>query len=141
MWEWQYAAQGGNASNTYPWGTQLDPLKYPSVVNHDTETPPRKSVHAYDHAKAASPFGVKDLIGNIWQYTTEVRDIHTRAVVLKGAANYYPDGSKWYARSAFLPRSTVAPAAFVFFCRAERSRDHHSRDENIVQVLPPGARA
>jgi hypothetical protein len=35
------------------------------VVNSDTETPPRVSVHAFDNASAASPFGIKDLIGNV----------------------------------------------------------------------------
>ena len=43
-----------------------------------------------------SPFGVSDLVGNVWQYTDEVRDEHTRAVILRGGSNYRPSGSKWY---------------------------------------------
>jgi formylglycine-generating enzyme required for sulfatase activity len=43
-----------------------------------------------------SPFGVADLVGNIWQYTDEFQDDHTRAVILRGGSNYYPTGSHWY---------------------------------------------
>jgi formylglycine-generating enzyme required for sulfatase activity len=33
------------------------------------------------HPKAASPFGVTDLIGNVWQWTDEYQDEHTRAAI------------------------------------------------------------
>ena len=96
MWEWQYAAQGGNPDNLYPWGHDADPTKYNATVDSSQDTPPRQSVHYYDSAGAASPFGVKDLVGNVWQYTSETRDAHTRAAILKGSANYRPAGSLWY---------------------------------------------
>jgi len=44
----------------------------------------------------ASPFGVLDLLGNVWQYTDEYQDDHTRSVCLKGGANYRPSSSIWY---------------------------------------------
>jgi hypothetical protein len=46
-------------------GPDIDFKKFPSQLNQDYDTPPRMSVHAFDGAKAASPFGVKDLIGNV----------------------------------------------------------------------------
>lgn len=95
VWEWQYAAQGGDPTNIYPWGTSSDPDRFPSTVNTDTETPARVSVKTFG-TKGQSKFGVKDLVGNVWQYTSEVQDIHTRGVLLKGSANYRPDASHWY---------------------------------------------
>ena len=96
VWEWQYASQGGDSARLYPWGIDKDTNKYPAVVDQSHDAPARASVHAYDDASAASPFGVRDLVGNVWQYTTEVRDTHTRAVILRGSANYRPAGSLWY---------------------------------------------
>jgi len=43
-----------------------------------------------------SPFGVSDLVGNVWQYTDEFQDDHNRYVILRGGSNYYPNGSTWY---------------------------------------------
>jgi iron(II)-dependent oxidoreductase len=43
-----------------------------------------------------SPFGVADLVGNVWQLTDEFQDEHTRAVLLRGGSNYRPNGSHWY---------------------------------------------
>ena len=32
----------------------------------------------------------------MWQYTDEFQDDHTRSVIVRGGANYYPQGSMWY---------------------------------------------
>lgn len=50
-----------------------------------------------EHASVGdSPFGISDLVGNVWQYTDEFRDAHTRAVIIRGGSNYRPSGSAWY---------------------------------------------
>lgn len=53
------------------------------------------------HPKGASPFGVEDLIGNVWQMTDEVADDHTSNLILKGGSHYQPQGSHWYFPQAY----------------------------------------
>jgi hypothetical protein len=93
VWEWQYAA-GASDGRTYPWGG--------TWAGHAPET---KSSHTLQGAanvtafpKGCSPFGVCDLVGNVWQYTDEFQDEHSRFAVLKGGSNYCPaDGcTSWY---------------------------------------------
>ena len=90
--EWQYAAQGSDG-RLYPWGDKKDQSKYP-VMKQGNDFLGAEKVTA--HPTGASPFGVKDLVGNVYQYTDEFQDDHTRAVILRGGSNYYPLGSHWY---------------------------------------------
>ena len=58
------------------------------------ELRPPTDVDAYP--KGASPWGVMDLVGNVWQWTDEYVDEHTRAAVVRGGSYYRPSGSRWY---------------------------------------------
>ncbi|HEX5555257.1 MAG TPA: SUMF1/EgtB/PvdO family nonheme iron enzyme [Chitinophagaceae bacterium] len=91
-WEWQYAAQG-NDNRLYPWGNQLDVTRMPRPDSGRSMRPPA-DVNAFP--KGASPYGVMDMVGNVWQWTDEYTDEHTRAAVLKGGGHYRSTGSKWY---------------------------------------------
>ena len=42
-----------------------------------------------------------DLVGNIWQWTDEYTDDHTRAAIVRGGSYYQPRGSKWYFPQAY----------------------------------------
>lgn len=96
-YEWQYAAQGHDG-RTYTWGSDMNETNFPRQQNGTNYLGP-EPVTAHSPA-GDSPFGVSDLIGNVWQYTSEFQDEHTRSVILKGGSNYRPFGSAWYFRQA-----------------------------------------
>jgi formylglycine-generating enzyme required for sulfatase activity len=96
-WEWQYAAQGTDGRH-YPWGNEWNSAAVPASDKRREMGEP-SSVDAYP--KGASPFGVMDLVGNVWQWTDEFMDEHTRAGILKGGSFYQPQGSIWYFPQAY----------------------------------------
>jgi len=96
-WEWQYAAQGRDA-RIYPWGDEWDASAVPSAdKGRMLLSPDDVTVHP----KGASPFGVMDLVGNVWQWTDEFEDPHARSAVLRGGSYYQPQGSMWYFPQAY----------------------------------------
>jgi formylglycine-generating enzyme required for sulfatase activity len=115
-WEWQYAAEGKDG-RTYPWGncdwamtTPMGgaPLCTAGAGSTDAVAPTpdkgRIMAAAADvnaHPKGASPFGAMDMVGNVWQWTDEYRDEHTRAAILRGGSHYQPQGSMWYFPQAY----------------------------------------
>ncbi|MGA2591485.1 MAG: formylglycine-generating enzyme family protein [Bryobacteraceae bacterium] len=96
-WEWQYAAQG-TGGRLYPWGHSWDERAVPPPYK-GRGLPGPADVDA--HPAGASPFGVMDMTGNVWQWTDEFVDEHTRAAILRGGCYYQPQGSMWYFPQAY----------------------------------------
>jgi formylglycine-generating enzyme required for sulfatase activity len=96
-WEWQYTAQG-NDGRIYPWGNEWNPTYVPIPDKGRSMRGP-DAVDAHPHG--ASPFGVMDLVGNVWQWTEQFQDEHTVAAILRGGSNYQPQGSMWYFPQAY----------------------------------------
>ena len=96
-WEWQYAAQG-NDGRLYPWGNSWQSSSVPAP-NQTRNLSSPDAVSA--HPEGASPFGVMDMVGNVWQWTDEYLDEHTRAAILRGGSYYQPQGSIWYFPEAY----------------------------------------
>jgi iron(II)-dependent oxidoreductase len=96
-WEWQYAAQGTD-ERVYPWGNIWNALAVPVPDKGRTMRGP-DAVDA--HPQGASPFGVMDLVGDVWQWTEEFQDEHTRGGILRGGSYYQPQGSIWYFPQAY----------------------------------------
>jgi iron(II)-dependent oxidoreductase len=115
-WEWQYAAQGKDGRR-FPWGDcdwlapRLSGGPYACPWENAPKDSPAPSpdqgrlmLAANDvdaHPKGASPFGVMDMVGNVWQWTDEYVDEHTRAAILRGGSHYQPQGSIWYFPQAY----------------------------------------
>ncbi len=91
-WEWQYAAQGLDG-RAYPWGGDWRDDAAPAP-DGARKMDAASSVEA--HPTGASPFGALDMVGNVWQWTDEFSDDHTRAAILRGGSHYRPQGSLWY---------------------------------------------
>jgi gamma-glutamyl hercynylcysteine S-oxide synthase len=96
-WEWQYAAQGTDG-RAYPWGNDWDADAVPRP-DRARDLAPASDVNS--HPKGASPFGVLDMVGNVWQWTDELVDEHTAAAILRGGSHYQPQGSRWYFPQAY----------------------------------------
>ena len=96
-WEWQYAAQGTDG-RLYPWGNEWNGQ---AVAEPDKGRELVSPADVDAHPKGASPFGVMDLTGNVWQWTDEFIDPHTRAAALRGGSYYQPQGSIWYFPQAY----------------------------------------
>ena len=93
--EWQYAAQGDD-SRKYPWGNVMDSTRCNYKLNHPT------AVDAYP--QGASPFGVEDMIGNVWQLTQDIYNVGSYYyVMIRGGSYYHPSSSPWYVTGGPVP--------------------------------------
>ena len=89
--EWQYAAQGTDG-RPFPWGKKMEPGRCNDKLNRTTR------VTAFP--KGASPFGVLDLVGNVWQVMDDVYDDGVyRFGIIRGGSFYAPEKSVWYVKS------------------------------------------
>ncbi|HEY8661593.1 MAG TPA: SUMF1/EgtB/PvdO family nonheme iron enzyme [Hanamia sp.] len=96
-WEWEYAGQGVDG-NLYPWGNKMDSSMIPQP---DTTRNMHCPFNVTTFPKGISQFGVLDMVGNVWQWTDEYSDLHTRYSILKGASYYRPQSSNWYFPQAY----------------------------------------
>lgn len=91
-WEWQYAAQGGD-SREFPWGNEWRADLAPAG---DLTRAPRLPDPVGMYPAGASPFGVEELTGHVWQWTNEFRDRGNRRALLRGGTYFSAQGSMWY---------------------------------------------
>ncbi len=93
--EWQYAAQGTDG-RAYPWGSMFDSTRCNWKAGHPT------AVDAFPSGK--SPFGVEDLVGNVWQLTDDVyNDGSYFFVMMRGGSFFHPTASVWYVQGGPRP--------------------------------------
>jgi len=91
-WEWQLASQGMDG-RAFPWGGVWQPANVPVP---DTSRSMRGPDPVDAHPQGVSPYGVMDMVGNVYQWTDEYTDEHTRAAIVRGGEYYQPQGSIWY---------------------------------------------
>ncbi len=86
--EWQLAAQGTDGRK-WPWGNRFDSTRCNVNIGHETD------VNRFP--AGASPYGVEDLVGNVWQMTNDVYDDGTYYFgMIRGGSYYRPTASWWY---------------------------------------------
>jgi formylglycine-generating enzyme required for sulfatase activity len=93
--EWQYAAQGGD-QRLYPWGNTMDSTKC-NMGNG-------KMTSVVEYPGGINPFGVFDLVGNVWQLTNDVYDNGSYYyIIIRGGSYYHPTSSWWYVKGGPQP--------------------------------------
>ncbi|MBN2174784.1 MAG: SUMF1/EgtB/PvdO family nonheme iron enzyme [Bacteroidales bacterium] len=93
--EWQHAAQGADG-RLYPWGNEMDSTK----CNYNKG----QLTSVIDYPEGSSPFGVYDLVGNVWQLTNDVYDNGSYYfIIMRGGSYYNPTSSWWYVKGGPQP--------------------------------------
>jgi len=94
--EWHYAAQGTDG-RVWPWGSE------PPDATRCTPLGDRPDPVG-SHPVGASPFGCRDMAGNVWEWTESVRDDgHHRYCVIRGGSFFAAQGSQWYTEGGPQP--------------------------------------
>ncbi len=93
--EWQWAAQGESAQK-WPWGVVMDSTR--CNCTHPATTP------VDSHPEGASPFGIQDLVGNVWQLTGDIyKNASYTYNIIRGGSYYKPTSSWWYVKGGPQP--------------------------------------
>lgn len=112
-WEWERAARGP-AGRVHPWGDEPADCRHASIDEGSGSACGRGDTTAPVGSKpaGATPEGILDLIGNVWEWTESTREGTTSKVVRGGA--YYVDPRQ--ARASFgLPFKASGRAPFAGF--------------------------
>ncbi|MHA7839604.1 MAG: SUMF1/EgtB/PvdO family nonheme iron enzyme, partial [bacterium] len=110
--EWEYSARG-EARRTYPWGDQWDAAR---LREGDGTTIGLEPVGS--HPEGATPEGIQDLAGSVWEWTaTSGRDGEGR--VFKGGS--WMDRIPAYFRSAAFSQDAASYSSIALGFRCARS--------------------
>jgi len=110
-YEWQLAAQGTDGERLYPWGKSDNASNRPETSRGRT-VPPLPEIGSFSPG-GDSPYGIRDMVGLVWQYTDEFQDEHTRSVLLKGSSLYNPVLSSDFPASSQVGNWYFPPAREV----------------------------
>jgi formylglycine-generating enzyme required for sulfatase activity len=125
--QWEWAARGGPDANLYPWGATVptdsdDPQRLCWIAGRSAAAWPNRPqgtcpVGSYDQA-ASHPYGLEDMSGNVWQWTTSSESAGNRVVRGGGWDNTSATRMTTAFRNTPIPE-TVVHAAVGFRCVAD----------------------
>jgi len=87
--EWEKAARGGDGRE-FPWGKELD-CTHANWGNFENEGPcagknPGRPVDVGSYPQGASPYGVLDMAGNVWEWVADKYDRDPSRRVVRGGS-------------------------------------------------------
>jgi formylglycine-generating enzyme required for sulfatase activity len=121
--EWEYAARGTDGRR-YPWGNDVPArqLCWDGEASDLGRMQRRSTCSVEAHPSGASPFGLLDMAGNLWQWTSDLesegygerRDGPKR--IVRGGTWYGYDAKDVRATLRFRERETIADYGTGFRC-------------------------
>jgi formylglycine-generating enzyme required for sulfatase activity len=118
--EWEKGARGVDG-RLFPWGNEWDPGKCRNGTNE--ETAQTSGVSAY--AKGASPWGLYQMVGNVWEWCEDWYDTGAYAKYKKGDLSSPMSGSKRVVRGA----SWYTDDAGYFWCGSRDGAPPNDRSD------------
>lgn len=117
--EWEFAARGGLDQQPYPWGGIREPDGIPRMKTFvgtfpDHPTEPVGTVAA--DAFAPNGFGLHNMTGNVWEWTSDSFGPHDSRGVIRGGSHLchasYCRRYRTSARSAVTPETSLGHTGF-----------------------------
>ena len=118
-WEWQQAATGGNSSYIYPWGADSGDNRA-----NTAESDLGRTVAVGLYPAGASPSGVLDMCGNVWEWCLNAYEEPTmieisadvRRPLRGGSWFHYLNSARTSSRESFTPMHRFNLLGFRVVC-------------------------
>jgi sulfatase modifying factor 1 len=117
--EWEYAARGGQADAIFSWGNDFEKLSE-NANSWEGEFPSKNTKRDGFENKAPvksyppNPFGLFDMAGNVWEYTSDWYNTDYYAELNKKGFIKNPEGaSKWKNYNAMAPEKVIKGGSYL----------------------------